>query len=476
MRQSTRLQLETKKLLCRLRVLVMVSVVLLVQADPACSWGPHPAITAAALETLPDREGVRTALGPEWNRLAHEYCKMGDFRQDVRPDYYPDDYLLFPSSPNHVMHVIPAVRATFIPFFWRALQALRTESPQNAARWVGSLLHYVEDAGAPPHSIRFVPPLHKRMETWVDDGQIGLPGYRPCLLGTSDEAALEGLLRRVEGLFAFSRTRAIRLRPRLASKRVRIDQPLELECALEAARATADVAHTLFRLGLSSPGVHGGRLEGRVDRSPLQGYPSIPAKIVLQGTGFSTVADGQGLYAFRNLPAGQYTVGFLATGSESMVVGSVHVRSGRTCRLDARLRTDPVEGNVVRNPRFALEWTALHRPDFWMPEEGRPGFWVSAPIRVPCDRACALRLEWTGHGAVPVEVRWKSKASATTGYLTVPLECSPDGSSRVSRIVLTAPREIEPRKKNVVFLQLVLGAGGDPAATCRHVSVRLVNP
>jgi len=28
------------------------------------------------------------------------------------------------------------------------LQALRTETPANAARWVGSLLHFVEDTGS----------------------------------------------------------------------------------------------------------------------------------------------------------------------------------------------------------------------------------------------------------------------------------------------------------------------------------------
>ena len=36
------------------------------------------------------------------------------------------------------------------PLFIRALQALRTESPANAVRWLGSLLHFVTDTGSPP--------------------------------------------------------------------------------------------------------------------------------------------------------------------------------------------------------------------------------------------------------------------------------------------------------------------------------------
>ena len=39
------------------------------------------------------------------------------------------------------------------PLFIRALQALRTESPANAVRWLGSLLHFVTDTGSPPHAL-----------------------------------------------------------------------------------------------------------------------------------------------------------------------------------------------------------------------------------------------------------------------------------------------------------------------------------
>src|SRR5262249_3035438 len=156
------------------------------------------------------------------------------------------DYLLFPGMTTHLSHMLPEARQAYEPYFRRALQAIRTESPPNAARWVGSLLHFVQDSGSPPHTTGIGGALHRQVEQWVEESQIDLAGYTPRLLGKTDDEALRGFLDRMEQLIAYSKVRAIKLKPLVEGLSERVNQPLELECALETARVSADLVHTLF--------------------------------------------------------------------------------------------------------------------------------------------------------------------------------------------------------------------------------------
>ncbi|MEX0714343.1 MAG: hypothetical protein WD278_18550 [Pirellulales bacterium] len=166
---------------------ILLAVVILVRGTlPVWAWGPHTEITRAALAVLPQRDAWQSLLGDEWDRLARDYCWMADWRMAVRPDHYADDYLLFPSTSEHLGHMLPEVRRTYVPYFRRALQAIRTETPQNSWRWVGSLLHFVQDSGSPPHTIGAGGLLHTKMENWLDARQITIEGYQPRLLGRSD--------------------------------------------------------------------------------------------------------------------------------------------------------------------------------------------------------------------------------------------------------------------------------------------------
>src|SRR2546423_1675169 len=111
---------------------VLVGLVALAAATPSFAWGPHSHITRAALDVLPERARVKQYLAGDFDRLAKDYVWMADWKQAVRTDHYADDYLLFPGMTTHLSHMLPEVRATYEPYFRRALQALRTESPQNA--------------------------------------------------------------------------------------------------------------------------------------------------------------------------------------------------------------------------------------------------------------------------------------------------------------------------------------------------------
>ena len=174
----------------------------------ALGWGPHTEITLAALRAMGPEDGIYKQLGADTGVLA-QYVWMADWRTQllIRSDevFYADDYLLFPKAKSHSQHICPEVRQTYAPFFRRALQALRTESPRNAARWVGSLLHFTTDTGSPPHAAGFLGAAHSKMENWLDAKLIQLPGYQPRLLGDDDASAEAGFLSRMEASSSFPR-------------------------------------------------------------------------------------------------------------------------------------------------------------------------------------------------------------------------------------------------------------------------------
>ncbi|MHB8817242.1 MAG: hypothetical protein ACYDAE_28820, partial [Steroidobacteraceae bacterium] len=100
------------------------------------------------------------------------------------------------------------------------------------------------------------------MENWLDGTQIDMKGYRPRLLGATDEEALAAFLVRMGGLADFSRLRAERLLPLIqVDDRARCE-PIALESAAETARVVADTLHTL--LALSASASSGGEIRAEV--------------------------------------------------------------------------------------------------------------------------------------------------------------------------------------------------------------------
>ena len=245
----------------------------------AAAWGPHSQITRAAIKVLPDLPHWKAALGSDNLAALADYCWMPDERGMDMKAHYADDYLLIHQMPRHVSHVMPDVKQTWVPYFRRALQALRTETPVNACRQIGSLIHFVEDTGAPPHA-REQCPHHSELENWVRDDHVIIKGYRPRLLGATDAEAEAGLLRRMAGLVAFSKARAERALPLVSQPtpdRAKVE-PIILESALESARVTADVLYTLFSLGL------GPQPPGASWRERLRQRPCPCATITVRGS------------------------------------------------------------------------------------------------------------------------------------------------------------------------------------------------
>lgn len=354
------------------------------------AWGPHGEITQAALDALGPDDALLKHLGTNAPKLVH-YCWLGDYRRTPYERqgefFYADDYLLFPGMERHLDHLVPEVKRTYEPYFRRALQALRTETPLNAARWIGSLLHFVEDTGSPPHSAEIRGDVHGKMENWVDAKLIRLPGYRPQLLGDTEEKALAGFLKRMDGLIAYSKERGDRCRPLvLADKRAEVE-PIVLESALETSRVVADLLHTIGALvpvskGRSSPTV------GRPSIAPY-GNDRLPIKVVLMGTKYSTLSDPASIIAFHDLPRDKCL--FIAFRDGPWMAHKYVDLAKFDGAGSPHLSVSHWEPNMVRNSAFEIRWLSKDAPDCWYPTKTA---WEGDLIPLKDGARYTLRLNW----------------------------------------------------------------------------------
>ena len=306
-------------------MLVLAAILLAGPAREATAWGPHSQITRAAIHVLPDLPRWKAALGSDNLAALADYCWMPDERGMDMKTYYADDYLLIHQVPRHVSHVMPDVKQTWVPYFRRALQALRTETPVNACRQMGSLIHFVEDTGTPPHAKEQCP-HHSELENWVRDDQVVIKGYRPRLLGKTDAEAEAGLLRRMAGLVAFSKARAERALPLVSQAkpdRAKVE-PIILESALESTgdgRRTLHPAHARAqpagRRGQS--GGHGYGSHHALARSTRRADRPGGHRLCHAGhhgrAAAQRFSDGRE-YELRNLPPGDYRVLVYRTASQ----------------------------------------------------------------------------------------------------------------------------------------------------------------
>ncbi|MBM3889618.1 MAG: hypothetical protein FJ388_10900 [Verrucomicrobia bacterium] len=381
---------------------------LAVVGPSALAWGPHPQITAAAQEVVPERDQAEAYFGKEWKRL-QDYCMMPDMRGSTRNDFFPDDFLIFPAMPRHVGHMMPDVPQTYRPYFLRAVQALRTETPQNAARWIGSLLHFVEDTGAPPHAAAIGGEMHKRLENWLDAKAITIAGYKPRLLGRDESSALAALMKRMDGLVEYSKERTAKCQDHVKALADREDQPLILECANESARVCADVMHTLFTIVPLKPSKQPA-VAGRVAWPKDVPLPGHPAKVVVLGASYSTLTDTNGAWELRNVSLGRRKLAVSRIGAGTVIGAATSVT----------LPPGDPPGNLVRNADFRVCWVTNSAPDCWRaitsPKELQG--WESDNIRVSSNLVYRVGIADARPG-VKIGVRWRSSAALMSGSTNV---------------------------------------------------------
>ena len=459
----------------RIRSFATAILIALVPAGTLIAWDSkiHTGILHATLMASPAEDRIQERLGEEAGRL-RQYVQMGDWvntlvsQREVwdtggqtlelgAVQFFANDYLIFPGLTHQVQHGVPDVKSTYRPFFLRALQALRTESPANAARWTGSLLHFVTDSGSPPHTIGVSGPDHTKMESWLDTSLIDLSVYRPAMLGDSDEAALEGLLKRMDALIAFSAIRGKQLLPLVKVNDRPKMEPIALESAAETARVAADLIHTLLQLSAHESG--GGTLVANMSAEAVAGLENLPAKLVILNTGYSTLSE-QGLPAFhayrgtlvlRNLPAGSYSVAVERVGSRTLY-SSVTIKAGTTTRADFALQPDVVPGNLAPNPDLSLRWVTKDAPDHWHYDAPRHQ-WLSDTVPVIAGRGYRASCEPKAGATPEVGLLWMSHAWEAMKVPTEPVS---------AETTAQAPA-------GAIFVKFVVKGQQDPATSVQRV-------
>ena len=414
------------------------AAVVAASAGAVLGWGtPHTEIT---------RFGLRFVDGADWlsNRIGglrpmEDLAWGADYRGDLNPGWYVDDYLLMPGVPDHLSHLMPEVRRTWVPYFRRTVQALREESPANAARWLGSFLHFVEDSGSPPHAFPTGGLAHTRMENYVLSLDIRLPAYRPEPRwggsATAPESLERSVVERLDRLVDYSAERGRRLKP-LAERDDRTAcEPLVLESCKETIRAVADVTSAAVDLARQPAPPESGGWIGEVEAPPHPELGDAPVRVVLSGGPHSTIAEplsrgdigtaSRYRFVFRGLPRGDYR-GWVERPGCALAPVSVAVRPNRVAQTQTRLPVDGSGGNLIRNPSGILKWIDPSRPDHWRRVGGE---WRTDPI--PVRRQSAYRVgSLTAAGESPVRLRFAVDPAGTDA-----------GSPRffTSGSVLTAP-------------------------------------
>jgi hypothetical protein len=411
-----------------------VLLLAIVTGVPLWGWGStaHTNIIDAALTAIPSEDGLTLRLGSEARHL-RDTVQMGDWMNSlivihenwhvttenfpqVTTEYFGNDYLLFPGGARFFRHDLPDVKNTYLPYFFRALQALRTEDRENSVRWTGSLLHFVTDSGSPPHTISLHTNAHQKMENWLDASKIDLRGYKPALLGTDDEAAETALERRMDGLVARNSAIAKQMVP-LADVNDRTSlEPMAMDCARETAKVAADVIHTLLVLSARHEGGDNSSIEVSILAPALPEHPAMPAKLVLLGTNYSTLSEAEsigssiyaGAFLLRNLPAGTYRAAVERQGAKTYFSEPISLRAGQRATFSWSLVQAAVVNNIVPNADLALNWLTAKGPDHWRYDEAHKG-WISDNIPVVAGNSYIASVDRPDGSTARVELEWMAQ-------------------------------------------------------------------
>lgn len=235
----------------------------------ALGWGePHHAITRAALEVLP--EWQKEVLGGELKQLGDSYCMIPD---NVFADKENAKYARMESAPNEVylkiLH-LPTQQPEYFEvmryFMEKAVAALRDGRTGDAARYMGTVCHQIEDYGSPAHTVpgdnmftllqQFLPPsdamkdqlMHGPIEN--GDFTVSIEGYKPALLGTTVNEAAWRLMHRVHEEIINARSTTVPIMQALYREEKEGVVKHQMRAASMDAQVVADAVYTMLCLGI----------------------------------------------------------------------------------------------------------------------------------------------------------------------------------------------------------------------------------
>lgn len=248
-------------------LLLLPGLSLLPQASLA--WGePHLAITKAALDVLPAWQ--KEVLGAELTPLASSFCLIPD---QVYTDKENARFAMMDTQPGVVyllnLH-LPAAQQqenleTLRYFMEKAVAALEAGSIGDAARYMGTICHQLEDYASPAHTIpgdnmftllqQFMPPSEKMegklLPGPIENGSfaVSISGYQPKLLGTTVEEASWRVLHRVHEAIINSRSTTLPIIQALYADDAKTVVTHQMKAAVMDAQVVADALHTILCLG-----------------------------------------------------------------------------------------------------------------------------------------------------------------------------------------------------------------------------------
>ena len=246
-------------------------IILLVSTTPSLvfGWGePHHAITRAALDVLPAWQ--KEALGGELTQLGDSYCMIPD---NVFTEKENARFARMESAPNEVylkiLH-LPTQQPEYLEvmryFMERAVAALREGKIGDAARYMGTMCHQIEDYGSPSHTVpgdnmftllqQFLPPsdamkgqlMHGPIEN--GDFKVSIEGYKPQLLGTTVNEAAWRLMHRVHEEIINARSTTVPIIQALYREEKASVVKHQMRAAVMDAQVVADSVYTVLCLGM----------------------------------------------------------------------------------------------------------------------------------------------------------------------------------------------------------------------------------
>lgn len=253
----------------RLLMMALCFCVLVFKSRECLAWGePHHAITKAALEVLPAWQ--KQLLGVEFDALSAKHCMIPD---NVYSDKENAKYAAMESSPGEVylqkLHLPQAeqtVNCESLRYFMeKAVASIKAGQIGDAARYMGTICHVIEDFGSPSHTVpgdnqftllqQFMPPTEKMKNTLlhgpIENGTfaVTLNDYQPRLLGTTVEEASWRLLHRVHEGILNARSTTVPIIQALYGGDDTAKVTWQTKAATKDAQIVADAMHTILCLG-----------------------------------------------------------------------------------------------------------------------------------------------------------------------------------------------------------------------------------
>jgi len=211
----------------------------------------------------------KDALGGELKHLGDSYCMIPD---NVYADKENAKYAKMESAPKEVYLKIlhlptqqPEYLEVMLYFMEQAVAALREGRIGDAARYMGTVCHQIEDYGSPAHTVpgdnmftllqQFLPPsdamkgqlMHGPIEN--GDFMVSIEGYKPQLLGTTVNEAAWRLMHRVHEEILNARTTTVPIIQALYREEKESVVKHQMRAAVVDAQVVADAVYSMLCLG-----------------------------------------------------------------------------------------------------------------------------------------------------------------------------------------------------------------------------------